>query len=75
MKKIYIIMASIDKGKNWTICLDSDGGFLGDEFKHCTKNKMEEFYQKMKATCHRLKVPHIARKYFKIVEFSGEEEA
>lgn len=73
MKKIYVIMASADKGKNWTICIDEDGGIVGEEYERCARYKMEEFYQKMKATCHRLKVPHIARKYFKIVEFSGEE--
>ena len=70
MKKIYVVMASTDKGKNWAICIDKDGGILGDEFRRCAKNRMEEFYQKMKDECHTLKVPHIARKYFKIVEFS-----
>lgn len=70
MKKIYVVMASADKGKNWTICIDKDGGILGDEFKRCAKSRMEESYQKMKAECSRLNVPHIARKYFKVVEFS-----
>ena len=67
-------MASIDKGKSWTICFDKEGGILGDEFKRCAKRMMEKFYQKMKADCHGIKVPHIARKYFKIVEFYGEEK-
>ena len=74
MKKLYIVMVSWNKGLDWLPFLREDGGVLAYEYKRMAKGAIERCYHKTRECARSLKIAHIPRKYFKVVEFSQTEE-
>lgn len=67
--KIYVVIASANKGQDWILCKALYGGILGAEFQKQARDMLEELYQDIKK--HGKRIP---RKYFKIVEYSDNAE-
>lgn len=68
--KLYVIMASADKGLNWLVCkAPFCTGVIAAEDKKTAQSMLEKEYTYMKKSN-----SHIAKKYFKIVEFKEVEE-
>ena len=69
INKIYVVIASANKGQDWIICKALYGGILGAEFQKQARDMLEKLYQDIKK--HGKRIP---RKYFKIVEYSDNAE-
>lgn len=74
MKKIYVVMASWNNGRDWLPYWREDGNVYAYEYRHSAIAAMEECYQKRRDECRKLGRKHIPRKYFKVIEFSQTEE-
>ena len=68
MKSLYVVQASVDKGRNWFNVI-FNGAIAGFEFKSEAKRRMEEAYQSCKEQCQKLHVKTLARKWYRIKEF------
>ena len=73
MKKIYVIMASWNNGRDWLPYLRDDGGIAAYEMRRMAKEAIERCYFKTREYARSLKA-HIPRKCFKVVEFVQTEE-
>ena len=71
--KLYVIMASTNKGKDWDVCRDRNRCVIVEETWREARKTMERMYRMQREEADMFGLAHIPRKYFKIVEFSPTE--
>lgn len=74
MKKLYVIMVSWNKGRDWLPYLRDDGGIAAYEMRRMAKEAIERCYFETREYARTIKIAHIPRKYFKVVEFVQTEK-
>lgn len=73
MKKIYVVMASWNNGRDWLPYLCEDGSIAAYDTRRMAKDAIERCYFETREYARTIKIAHIPRKYFKVVEFSQTE--
>lgn len=71
--KLYVIMASTNKGKDWDVCRDRNRCVIVEETWREARKTMERMYRMQREDADMFGLAHIPRKYFKIVEFFPTE--
>lgn len=71
--KLYVIMASKNKGKDWDVCRDRNRCVIVEETWREARKTKEKLYYMQREEADMLGLAYIPRKYFKIVEFSPTE--
>ncbi|MEG1508880.1 MAG: hypothetical protein RR454_00345 [Clostridia bacterium] len=70
MKKLYVALTSLNKGKSWTVlCVPGCLGIIAAEDKKTAKAMLFKLYQYLKTID-----DTFVEKYFKIVEFAEVEQ-